>query len=216
MLIRYLEVLRKEASEICSDYKATLIDEVDSSWFTAIFACGRILRFAQGFGKTLYGKKVPNLGGAKYQGNGKSLLLAAPSGLSQSEYALGSTINWPSRTTGAGVKSEPEKNDRRASDRFPIGREVRYKILNRKGADEVGYGKTINTSSNGVLFATDQDLHRGQRLELSISWPAQLNSTVALKLVARGSVVRSEEGRVAVEIHQHEFRTTKPASIAIN
>ena len=49
---------------------------------------------------------------------------------------------------------------------------------------------TVNMSSNGVLFTTDHYLLPGRRLEVSISWPAQLNSKVALKLVARGRVVR--------------------------
>lgn len=115
---------------------------------------------------------------------------------------------------GTGLKSEKEKNDRRGADRFPIEREVRYKVLNRKNADEVGFGKTINMSSNGVLFTTDQYLLPGRRLELSISWPAQLNSTVALKLVARGRVVRCEAGRAAIEIHQYEFRTASASQAA--
>ena len=123
--------------------------------------------------------------------------------------------NWPTLLPGAGVKAEREKNDRRASDRFPIEREVRYKVLNRKNADEVGFGKTINMSSNGVLFTTDQYLLPGRRLELAISWPAQLNSTVALKLVARGRVVRCEEGKAAIEIHQYEFRTASQSSAVV-
>jgi hypothetical protein len=111
----------------------------------------------------------------------------------------------------AGVKMslEKEKDDRRSADRFPIEREVRYKVLSRKTAaeGESGVGVTVNMSSNGVLFTTDRYLLPGRRLEVSISWPAQLNSKVALKLVARGRVVRSEEGRAAIEIHQYEFRT---------
>lgn len=100
-----------------------------------------------------------------------------------------------------------DKNDRRASDRFPIEREVKYKLLSKKHAEEMGNGKTVNMSSNGVLFTTDQLLVPGRRLELNISWPAQLNASVALKLVARGRVVRYEEGRAAMEIQQYEFRT---------
>jgi PilZ domain len=100
-----------------------------------------------------------------------------------------------------------DKNDRRASDRFPLERDVRYRILNRKSGEEVGAGKTLNMSSNGVLFTTDEFLVPGRRVELAISWPAQLNSTVPLKLVARGRVVRSEGGAAAVEIQQYEFRT---------
>lgn len=108
---------------------------------------------------------------------------------------------------GAGVKTEKEKSDRRGADRFPIEREVRFKLINRKSAEETGVGRTINMSSNGVLFTTDQYLLPGRRLEVSISWPAQLNSKVGLKLVARGRVVRCEEGKAAIEIHQYEFRT---------
>jgi hypothetical protein len=44
-------------------------------------------------------------------------------------------------------------------------------------------------------------------LELAISWPAQLNGNCALKLVAKGRVVRYEEGRAAIQIQQYEFRT---------
>ena len=43
--------------------------------------------------------------------------------------------------------------------------------------------------------------------EVSISWPAQLNNKCALKLVARGRIVRFEDGRAAMEIQQYEFRT---------
>ncbi len=106
------------------------------------------------------------------------------------------------------MKVEKDENDRRGADRFPIEREVRYKVFSRKGGDELGTGKTVNMSSNGVLFTTDRRLMAGKRLELSISWPAQLNTNVALKLVARGRIVRTEEGAAAIEIHQYEFRTS--------
>ena len=104
------------------------------------------------------------------------------------------------------MSAAKDKNDRRASDRFPIEREVRYKILSKK-FEELGTGLTVNMSSNGVLFTTDQLLVPGRRLELNISWPAQLNSKIALKLVARGRIVRYEAGRAAMEIQQYEFRT---------
>ena len=97
--------------------------------------------------------------------------------------------------------------ERRSADRFPIEREVRYRILNKRNSHEEGTGKTINISSNGVLFTTDQILIPGKRLELSISWPAQLDNKCQLKLVARGRVARLEQGRAAIEIQQYEFRT---------
>jgi len=97
--------------------------------------------------------------------------------------------------------------DRRHSDRFPIEREVRYRVLNKRSSEEVGDGKTINISSSGVLFTVEHMLLPGRRMELAISWPAQLNNKTALKLVARGRVVRFEGGRAAIEIQQYEFRT---------
>lgn len=104
--------------------------------------------------------------------------------------------------------------DRRHSDRFPIEREVRYKILSKRSAEETGDGRTVNISSSGVLFTADHVLLPGRRLELSISWPAQLNNKCALKLVARGRIVRFEDGRAAMEIQQYEFRTqsSQPSS----
>jgi hypothetical protein len=124
-------------------------------------------------------------------------------------------MNWANEFPGAGVKLDKDKTDRRGADRFPIERELRYKVLNKKNGDEMGVGKTINMSSNGILFISDQYLLPGRRLELSISWPAQLNSTVALKLVARGRVVRCDEGRAAIEIHKYEFRTASALSTPV-
>jgi hypothetical protein len=79
--------------------------------------------------------------------------------------------------------------------------------MSRRAPDEIGAGKTINMSSNGILFTTDQMLLPGKRLEVAVSWPAQLNNKCALKLVARGKIVRCEPGRAALEIQQYEFRT---------
>jgi hypothetical protein len=107
-------------------------------------------------------------------------------------------------------QQQSQQSDRRNSDRFPIERELRYRVLNKRGAEEAGDGKTVNISSSGVLFTTQHVLLPGRRLEVAISWPAQLNNKTALKLVARGRVVRFEEGQAAVEILQYEFRTQSP------
>jgi len=104
-------------------------------------------------------------------------------------------------------------NDRRSSDRFPMDRDVRFRVMNRKTGEETGTGKTLNMSSNGVLIETEQAVLPGRRVEMTISWPAQLNNTCPLKLVARGRIVRVEGSRAAVEIQQYEFRTQGKASL---
>jgi hypothetical protein len=101
---------------------------------------------------------------------------------------------------------ETESSERRSAVRFPIEQEVRYKIYNRSTI-EVGSGRTINISSNGVLFTTERHLNPGERLEVSVNWPAQLDNRCALKLVTTGRVVRSEPGKAAIAIERYEFRT---------
>jgi c-di-GMP-binding flagellar brake protein YcgR len=102
---------------------------------------------------------------------------------------------------------QTQDSDRRRSDRFSIEREIRYRALNKRGGEEAGEGKTVNMSSSGVLFTSPQILRPGRRIELAISWPAQLNNKCALKLVARGRIVRFDNGLAAMEIQQYEFRT---------
>jgi hypothetical protein len=99
------------------------------------------------------------------------------------------------------------RSDRRSADRFPIVREVHYKILSGRDFAETGGGETINMSSSGILFTAEHEIKQGKRLELSVSWPAWLNDKCRLKLVAKGQVVRAEDGRAAMRIEKHEFRT---------
>ena len=80
-------------------------------------------------------------------------------------------------------------------------------MVNKRRCHETGNGKTVNISSSGVLFTSDNELQPGERLELSISWPVRLDNKYPLRLVARGRVVRLEPGRVAMQIQQHEFHT---------
>jgi PilZ domain len=110
---------------------------------------------------------------------------------------LGKRLETPEVTT----------TERRRSSRFPIERELRYKTLNQRTEILAGIGKTLNISSSGVLFTSDHDLPVGTRLEVSISWPAQLNEKCLLNLVARGRVSRYSDGQLALQIQQYEFRT---------
>jgi hypothetical protein len=99
-------------------------------------------------------------------------------------------------------------DDRRSSNRMPIEREVRYKVLGgKKSVKQVGLGKTLNMSSGGVLFTTETPLPAGERVEISVSWPAQLNNTLPLKLVAMGRLVRAEESQAAISVERYEFKT---------
>ena len=103
--------------------------------------------------------------------------------------------------------ADGQKQDRRASERFPMEREVRFWVLNQGGREAAGTGRTVDMSSGGVLLSSVSLVPPGRNVELSISWPAQLNAKCGLRLVARGVVLRCEDGRIAVRIRQYEFRT---------
>jgi hypothetical protein len=106
------------------------------------------------------------------------------------------------------IRRADATDDRRTSNRLPIEREVRYKVLGgRKTVKQTGMGKTVNMSSGGVLFTTETARPEGERVELAVSWPAQLNDTLPLKLVAMGRLVRTDETSAAISIERYEFKT---------
>jgi hypothetical protein len=106
------------------------------------------------------------------------------------------------------------QSDRRRSDRMAIEQEVQYRVLDKKDGQTIAQGKTVNISSSGVLFTTQEHLVAGRQVELDISWPAQINSKCGLKLIARGRVVRMDGDRAALAIMQHEFRTKSTRPLA--
>ena len=105
------------------------------------------------------------------------------------------------------VDSENCTEDRRAAARFPIERDIRYRVLSSKGQETSGTGRTLNMSSGGLLFTAGNALIAGRSVEVSVSWPVQLNAKCGLRLVARGRIVRFEQGKAALQILQYEFRT---------
>ncbi len=100
----------------------------------------------------------------------------------------------------------PGTNDRRSALRFPLRREVKLHGLRTSGRSRSN-GETVNISSRGVLLRSSGIFRLGEWIEMAISWPARLNQQISLQLLARGPIVRVEEGQVAVEIQQHEFKT---------
>lgn len=106
------------------------------------------------------------------------------------------------------IKSILEKpKDRRSKSRFPIQRELRYKVLRDRRVTETGNGKTVNMGSGGVAFRLDHDLTPGVLVELSISWPVLLENSCAVRLVTYGRLLRSRGGFCACTVDKYEFRT---------
>jgi len=110
------------------------------------------------------------------------------------------------------MNARKDPSDRRSSERMSIERDVQYRSLSRGQVDAEAEGKTLNISSSGILFTTQHLLSPGRRVEIAIDWPAELDNKCALRLIARGRVVRFDGDRAAIEILQHEFRTRKKGS----
>jgi len=104
--------------------------------------------------------------------------------------------------------------DRRENNRFPVCAEVKYRLLQAKTVQLTGAGKTVNISSGGILFTTNDQLQPGRMVELSVNWPARLAGTCLLQLVASGRVVRAELGMAAVRIERYEFKTRSATAFA--
>ena len=103
--------------------------------------------------------------------------------------------------------------DRRATTRFPLREEVRYKVVHSKSSKVSGSGVTLNIGSGGILFTTQDRLPIGHMVEISVNWPARLGGTCPLQFVATGKVVRSEPGQAAVKIERYEFKTRSASGL---
>jgi hypothetical protein len=78
---------------------------------------------------------------------------------------------------------------------------------------ETGVGRTLNISSGGVWFSTENMLTSGMPVELSMNWPVLLNDSCPMKLMIYGCVIRSNEKGAAVAIERYEFRTQGSRSL---
>jgi len=102
--------------------------------------------------------------------------------------------------------------ERRKKARFPIRRELRYKVLDDETIVESGMGHTIDVGSGGVAFGIDHALMPGLFIELSISWPVLLEGACPMRVVVFGRVLRSTLGQAVCTVHKYEFRTQARAS----
>ena len=109
------------------------------------------------------------------------------------------------------VQGDRYTAEHRKTDRFPIETDARYKLMAVTREAQTGEGRTVNISSGGILLTTESRLPLGERVELSVAWPAQLNENCALKLVAIGKIVRSSGDTAAIRIEKYDFRTRAAA-----
>ena len=102
---------------------------------------------------------------------------------------------------------QQSERERRTKKRFQIEQDVKYKMLYGQRIAETGTGKTINISSGGIWFTTENTLTPGMPVEISMSWPVLLNDSCPMKLMIYGCIIRTNDRGAAVAIERYEFRT---------
>lgn len=105
----------------------------------------------------------------------------------------------------AAIKSK--ETERRRKTRFPMSRELRFKLVENNSIVAQGTGETIDIGSSGVSFIAGEPLKVGCFVELSISWPVLLEENTRMRLVVFGRLVRSSTRVAACTIDKYEFRT---------
>jgi len=97
--------------------------------------------------------------------------------------------------------------ERRKKTRFPINREMRYKVLEGDTIVGFGTGTTLDMASGGMAFISEHQLTAGSFIELSVSWPVLLQDSCPMRLIVFGRVVRSAGRHTACTVNKYEFRT---------
>jgi PilZ domain len=120
----------------------------------------------------------------------------------------------PFRISGENSAARTVRKDRRASHRYQMSLNVRWKVSRKRRLLGTGTGTTIDLSSRGILFASDQKLPANGSVEISIAWPVLLHDVLPLQLVIAGRVVRVLGKQVAIETVQHVFRTVRVSNDA--
>jgi CheY-like chemotaxis protein len=101
--------------------------------------------------------------------------------------------------------------ERRNNARFPIPLAISYQTLEHPILSGQGTSESLNISSKGILFTSNEQFQAGQLLQVSLDWPARLENQIPLKLVAEGRIVRNANGQTAMTIDKYEFRTRRVA-----
>src|ERR1039457_7220782 len=104
------------------------------------------------------------------------------------------------------MSEEKKQIERRSKTRFPIHRDLRYKLLEDDVVIESGMGETIDMASGGMAFQIERPLKVGAFVELSISWPVMLVDSCPMRLIVSGRVVRAGGKRSVCRVEKYESR----------
>jgi hypothetical protein len=93
--------------------------------------------------------------------------------------------------------------DRRGNARFPLRLKLSFSALTQPICS--GDGETLYISSKELLFTAEGSFAVGQRLQVSLDWPARIDN-IPLRLVVSGQILGSADSQSAMTIDKYEFR----------
>lgn len=93
--------------------------------------------------------------------------------------------------------------------RFEIERPVAFRLTDARGGPQF-QGRTVNISSGGVLFRTEQMIGLGRRVEMVVRMAPSGEPGLEVDLRLLGRVVRSGPGWAAVQVRKHQIFPTAP------
>ena len=103
------------------------------------------------------------------------------------------------------MKKKSEVQTRRDGSRKSFPLNLGFRIMEPVAMRDVT-GRTVEISSEHLLFVAQGSFALGLRLGLKIDWPVYLEDGVPLTLNVSGRVIRSADGNVVIEIEKHSFR----------
>ena len=93
--------------------------------------------------------------------------------------------------------------------RFQIERPVEFRFADMRGAPPL-QGRTVNISSGGVLFRTDQTVGVGRKIDMIVRMFQTDSDELKVDLRLFGRVIRSGPGWAAIQVKKHQIRPTSP------
>ena len=102
--------------------------------------------------------------------------------------------------------------ERRLACRYPVHLDLEYRLLVHGEVIGAGRGRTVNTSSTGILFESDLALPVHTIIQLRVEWPESPTPSARVELNIAGRTVRRQDKATAVAIERHEFRISREAN----
>ncbi len=97
---------------------------------------------------------------------------------------------------------ERSSSERRRIHRYPVDAELVFKLV--CGREQVaGYGRSIDISDEGIIFASKQPIPVGAQIELDVAWPTCRRP---VRVWITGKTIRMNGNCAAVKIDRYEFR----------